>query len=221
MILTRRQLLARSGAGLLVATRFLVGTRLEAAPEFWDTKDPKDWTAEEIDRLLNRSPWARQVTAASASGVLGGVPRPGVGMGGGVGIGMGRRRGTPTQRSASGKATVRWESAQPVRDAAKTPLPDGFKDHYAIGVYGLEAHGDLDDLKQFATLEPKGRELAQAGIAQTQPGSPPGILFGFSRDLLDLSRDDREATFTSQFGQLVVKVKFNPQEMSYRGRLAL
>lgn len=216
MILTRRLLLAMSGAGLLAAAH-LEG----AAAEFWDQKDPKDWTAEEVERLLNRSPWARQVMASSATGTLGSRSRPGMDIGG-VGIGMGRRRGNPTQRSAGGKATVRWESAQPMRDAAKVALPDQFKGHYCIGVYGLDTpREDLDDLKQFATLEPKGSELAQAGIASAQIGPPSGILLGFSRDLLDISRDDKEVTFACQISQLAVRVKFNPQEMNYHGRLAL
>lgn len=215
MMLTRRKVLALSGAGLWAGTRMAA-----AGTEFWDRKDPKDWTQEEIDRLLHQSPWAKQVTASSASGVTGGLPHPGMGMGG-VGIGMGRRRGTPVPRAASGKANVRWESAQPIREAEKTPLPEGFQQHYAIAVYGLAADANLDELKQFATLEPKGRELAQAGMAQAQSGSPAGILFGFSRDMLDLSRDDREITFSSRLGQLVVRVKFNLQEMSYQGRLAL
>jgi hypothetical protein len=211
MILSRRQVLGLSGMGLILSS-----VTARATQEFWDQKDPKDWTQEEIDRLLTRSPWARQVTAAPTSG----LPRPAVD-GGGFGIGMGRRRGNPVAHPASGKATVRWESAQPLRDVAKTSLASAFQDHYVIGVYGLDVRGDLDDLKQFATLQPKGRELAQAGVVQTQPGTPSGVLFGFSRDLLDLSRDDKEVNFSSQFGQLVVRAKFVPQEMICRGRLVL
>ena len=148
-MLTRREVLAISGVGVVVG-----GGLNAAAAEFWDRKDPKDWTQEEIDLLLTRSPWAKQVTASSATGVVGGLPRPGVGIGG-IGLGMGRRRGNPVPHAASGKATVRWESAEPIRDAAKTALPEGFKEHYVLGVWGLEAGGDVDDLKQFATLEPR------------------------------------------------------------------
>jgi hypothetical protein len=53
--LTRRGLLAlaaTAGAG-----------RLYAASDFWNKKDPKDWTRDEVDRLLSNSPWAKQVSA--------------------------------------------------------------------------------------------------------------------------------------------------------------
>jgi hypothetical protein len=39
-------------------------TRLFAASsDFWNKKDPKDWTRDEIDRLTTNSPWAKPVNA--------------------------------------------------------------------------------------------------------------------------------------------------------------
>jgi hypothetical protein len=145
-ILTRRSALTLAGA-CLVPYKGLY------ASEFWDKKDPSQWTGEEIDRLTTKSPWAKSVTAQYAPGSNqggygqgqgGGYPRNGGGMGGG-GIGMGipgmGRRGGGMGRPGGGypqnsqyKGTVRWESAQPVLDALKTPLPDAFAKHYVIGV---------------------------------------------------------------------------------------
>jgi hypothetical protein len=119
------------------------------AGEFWNKKDPSQWTGEEIDELTTKSPWAKSVTAQYApgsnngNGQGGGYPRNGGGgMGGGMGIpgiGMGRRGGMGGRpggypQSSNYKGTVRWESAQPILDALKTPLPEAFAKHYVIGV---------------------------------------------------------------------------------------
>jgi hypothetical protein len=125
------------------------------AREFWDKKDPSQWSGEEIDELTTKSPWAKSVTAQYAPGSNngnggygqgGGYPRNGGGMGGpnigiggigfprrGGGMGGGRPGGGYPQAS-NYKGTVRWESAQPILDALKTPLPEAFAKHYVIGV---------------------------------------------------------------------------------------
>ena len=49
------------------------------------------------------------------------------------GGGMGRPGGGYPSQSSNYKGTVRWESAQPVLDALKTPLPEAFANLYVIG----------------------------------------------------------------------------------------
>ena len=39
---------------------------LYASTEFWDKKDPSQWTGEEIDRLTTKSPWAKSVSAQAS-----------------------------------------------------------------------------------------------------------------------------------------------------------
>ena len=39
-----------------------------ATDDFWNKKAPADWTNEEIDRLITKSPWAKQVKAQYAPG---------------------------------------------------------------------------------------------------------------------------------------------------------
>jgi hypothetical protein len=143
-------MLSRRGA-LTLAGACLVSWKDLYAGEFWNKKDPSQWTGEEIDQLTTKSPWAKSVTAQYAPGSNnggygqggGGYPRNGGGMGGpsiGIGgIGMGRRGGMGRPgggypQSSNYKGTVRWESAQPILDALKTPLPDAFAKHYVIGV---------------------------------------------------------------------------------------
>ena len=64
---------------------------LDAATEdFWNKKAPADWTSEEIDRLITKSPWAKPVKAQYAPGA--GNSRDDGGYPGGTGTGTGTRR---------------------------------------------------------------------------------------------------------------------------------
>ena len=38
--------------------------------EFWNKKAPTEWTAQEIDRLITKSPWAKTVKATYAPGSM-------------------------------------------------------------------------------------------------------------------------------------------------------
>jgi hypothetical protein len=157
-ILSRRSALTLAGACLVPWHNLY-------AKEFWDKKDPSQWTGEEIDQLTSKSPWAKSVTAQYAPGSNngaygqgGGYPRSGGGMGGpGMGGGMGRRggmgggyprNGGGYPQSSNYKGTVRWESAQPILDALKAPLPDAFKNHYVIGVRDIPLIEDRPQLQR-------------------------------------------------------------------------
>jgi hypothetical protein len=261
-ILSRRSVLTLAGACLVSVDSLYAG-------EFWDKKDPSQWTGEEIDRLTTKSPWAKSVTAQGAPGQNGGYgqgspngggyPRGG-GMGGptigigGIGIGMPRGRGMGGPRNGGGnggqsyKGTVRWESAQPILDALKTPLPEAFANHYVIGVRDIPLIDErrrsqdtndndsdspklstpttppkdsLDYLKTLTILQPKGREMAQAGVVQQMTPGGTYFLFGFSKEFLDFGKKDREVDFSTRLGRLVVKARFDPAEMMYHGKLAV
>ena len=271
-ILRRRSALTLAGACLVSWDNLY-------ASEFWDKKDPSQWTGEEIDRLTTKSPWAKSVTAQYAPGENrggygqgspngGGYPRGGGGgMGGptigigGIGIGMprgrmggGRNGGgypRPGGNTSNYKGTVRWESAQPILDALKTPLPEAFAKHYVIGVRDIplieerppqpqenpddsgqdspklstpnttSSKQTLDNLKQFTSLQPKGRDMAQPGVVQQMTPGGTYFLFGFSKEFLDFGKKDHEVEFSTRLGRLLVKAKFDPSEMLYHGKLAV
>jgi hypothetical protein len=226
-------------------------SRLDAfASEFWDKKPPSEWTSEEIEKLTTKSPWARQVsaqiaagdgTSSSRGGMGGGMGGPHVGLGipgmGGPRMGGGRRGGGRATQQVKG--TVRWESTQPILDALKTPLPKAFANHYVISVSGFSLHGAyrqgedtddngkpseriLDNLKAYTSVEPKGKAIAQPGVVQVQPSSGSGsVLFGFSKEVLDLSADDKEVLFSTQIGRAMIKTKFEFKDMTYHGKLAI
>jgi hypothetical protein len=227
--------------GILVLAAGTGTSRLFAfSSDVWNKKDPSEWTHEDIEQITSKSPWAKEVSASTPS--QGGMGGGGMG---GMGGGMGRRGGSrnPNAGGQSYKGTVRWESARPILDALKNPLPKEFADRYVISVNGIPLNAGrqrqynsqddgssqqqstqdlLDRLKQVTFLEPKGRRDAQPGIVQ-QPvsGAYGSVWFGFDRDFLNLKAEDKEVSFTSQFGQLTIKAKFNLKDMMYKGDLAI
>jgi hypothetical protein len=279
IVLTRRGLLTfAAGAGIVNWGR-LYGF----SSDFWNKKEPAEWSSQEIEQLTTKSPWAKETSAQYSrdasdqngggypgggggypggggggypGGGGGGYPGGGGGMGGGRiggmgmpgGMGGGGRggRGRGGQQAQSVRGTVRWESAKPILEAMKTPLPDAFANRYVISLSGFPLNGGhsrrsqddsdsnssdtssqsiedkLDRIKSLTFLEPKGRDGAQPGIVQQSPGVGGGnILFGFSKEILALKADDREVTFSTKLGGLLVRTKFNLKEMMYRGDLAL
>jgi len=255
-IFTRRSALWIACSGFAGVGRLYAG-------DFWDKKAPSEWDSEEIEKLLHKSPWAKEVTATIAPGEGGygsgqpnggGYPRGG-GMGGpriGMGIpGMGggypRRGGggyPPRQAGTFEKGTVRWESAQPILDAQKKPLPAAFANHYVISVSGIplrdrrrnsqtsqtgdddrqsqQAQDDaLDNLKQLTTLAPKGRANLQPGVVQRGTAEYSTFLFGFSKELLQFTKKDNELEFSTQLGSALVKTKFYLKWMVYHKQLSV
>ena len=169
--------LSRRGMLSLVAGAAAAGnaSRLFAASDFWNKKDPKDWTKDEIDRLTNNSPWAKPVSAQMPSNdgsvngpgsTQGGSPGsgrriglgvPGLGIpgigggypGGGGGYpGGGRRTGAYQVRGS-----VLWESAQPVMDAIKPQFPEEFADHHVIALVGFPFPPGNDDRDEDEALD--------------------------------------------------------------------
>jgi len=169
----------------------------------------------------------------------GGVGIPGIGGLSIPGLG-GRSKGGAATSPYEG--TVRWDSARPVLDAMKTPLDEEFAGRYVISVRGIPLVGgrstrstgeedgtvwrkqeqeDLEEMKSMTSLQVKGRELVQAGVAARQIGTGHGFLFGFSKEMLPLSVHDSEIQFHAQIGKLIVKASFVPKEMVYRGEFAV
>ena len=99
-------------AGLLALTAW--------AGDFWKDKKPEEWSANEVERFLSKSPWSKTVPLVynvirNVAGMRGGpVPQ-----GGTVGMGGQSREisePAPTPPDAA-PAVVRWESAPLVRAA--------------------------------------------------------------------------------------------------------
>ncbi len=239
--LSRREILRFAGAAGIAGG---IAPLYASDSGFWNKKDPADWTGAEIDQLTNKSPWAKQITVtAPAEGYGRGYPGGGYPGGGypvGIGFpgGMGRRRGPGMPAGQVYKAVVRWQSAKVILDAMKTPLPEKMTNHYVIVVGGIPVnprdnrYGSNDDsaqsnqeildrMKAVTFLQPKDKRDLQPGVIVQQPANYGDVYFGFARDLVTLRPEDKEVVFSTSFGRIPVKVKFNLREMMYHGELSV
>lgn len=210
IVLSRRRWLAVTGSGVLSIKLYGADT------EFWNQKDSSEWTADEVARLVTKSPWAKEATSQSeltAHSVAGGLVRGG------------RKRSSGPSPSGA-KGVIVWESAQTILDARKKALPEEFKNHYTLSVTGIplpaESDSDLfDHLRQFTALHPDDQPPVQPGIVQKMEGGANGVLLGFSKDVVELTAVDRWIDFSTTLGGVAVKARFETKSMLYKGHLAL
>jgi len=223
-VLTRRNWLALAGAGLTSGSG-LWGF----GKDFWESKDPAEWSADEISRLLGKSPWARTASAERVKTQKNTMPSDPVP----PPVNPRRRAGNPripkppsTKTVTTYTGQIVWESAAPVRAALKTKLPEGFEGQYVIGISGVplaksEGKGALDKLRQATSLYKKDHQLLEPAEVKILRENGTVYLFGFSKQGLAITRQDKEVVFTTHMGNLAFTAKFNPREMLYHGDLAL
>ena len=194
--------------------------------EFWNEKNPSDWTADEIELLLNKSPWAKEAAISYYGGQNGPLSSslPGAS----------RRSGNASSKTspsaaspAEWRAVVRWESALPVREAMKAQPSLEVEKFYILNMLGDVPSVGADPegiatLKQYTKLEHKGDEihLSRVAVSPRTNLSLAGTLFYFSRNLA-LRPKDNQATFSTKLGPIDVKCKFALKDMMYRGNLEL
>jgi len=203
-----------------------------AAKEFWDEKDPKDWTGAERTELLTKSPWAKEATVHYNAGA-------GMMTSGAHTAQMSRRGRVSTDSGVSAspdkyRTIVRWESALPIREANRNISKDDPAANYILGLVGdvpmLGPMADdesqaayenrLANLKQYTKLEKKGEPIYLSKLGYRGSGDDGVALFYFVRnDLITL--DDHTVTFVTKLGPVDIKVKFSTHEMLYRGKLEL
>jgi len=203
------------------------------AKDFWNDRKPSEWTPEQIQQLLTKSPWAKDASIFDRSAIKG-VPSGGRSA-------QSSRRGARTTTGRGGaapsggvskgwKGTVRWDSALPIQDALKAPKSPDADKNYVIALVGdvpaagipndgddaAERQQKMDILQAATRIERRGEpiELQQVKLV------PAGTLFYFSR-VLPLSLDDKQVTFVTKLGPLEVKCKFILRDMLYRGALEL
>ena len=236
---TRRGFVALTCTGLFWDLRLAFG-----ASDFWNKKDPATWSGGDIRTLTTESPWAKAVAVASraqAGETFPGSSPAGSGLPGDPAIGSpGQQANNPRMNIPIGGAdantrgvegrrpsvvTVRWESAEPIRDALKNSIPSVFDQHYVISVSGFQIPGAeraamLEQLKASASLQARGKDRVQPGVAQySKDGSI--ILFAFLKELFPLTAADKDVQFTINTGDLSLRAKFDPKEMTYHGQLAI
>jgi hypothetical protein len=194
--------------------------------DFWNDKQPHEWAEKDVQRLLTKSPWAKDAAVEMDFGGMGGPGMGGPGMGGPPGMdGPGGPGGPPGMT-----AVVRWESAAPIRDASKTKLQPDPSGSYVISVSGLAmlnemvgalgANG-LESMKKSASLQRAGKAPVAPSYI-TVPFDQSGVLlFYFPIDADPISPEDKQVVFQTKSEMFGLKVKFVPKDMLYRGKLAL
>jgi hypothetical protein len=222
--MTRREILMLSLAAV---------PALGSPGEFWSDKKPADWTDDEIQEMLTRSPWAKEGSVSVFGGAGGNLLNRNGAMNRNGGMtNSGRQRASTTQTQSSDsvdlryKAIVRWQSALPIREALKSKPAEGIADFYILAVVGDLAMADpdadeaqresrLDMMKQYTKLDKHGGAIP---LANVEPVKKVGTLFYFPRSE---PIKDGQVTFTTKMGPVEVKCKFTVKEMMYRGKLEL
>jgi len=198
-----------------------------ASGDFWNTKQPSEWSGDEVAKLLNDSPWAKEFLLQLNNQAM-------LGHGGAYGRrNMGSGTTGPTGPNVQVKVLVRWESAKPVWEAKKLAAPKDAKDHYLVSLTGMPISGPdptdsgndeaEDRLKDQTTIERKGKEpIAPDSVTSTEGPGFPSIVFAFPRDYQPIEPSEKELTFILKVGKsMELKAKFNIHDMMYRGDLAL
>ncbi len=212
--------------------------------DFWERKQPSDWTDEEVQRLLTKSPWAKEaILAMDPSNIKGGTVEGGPGgngMGGPPPVRGGQPTGLPPvqnvpigrsdkmQDYGNMRCTVRWDSAEPMRAVLRqsnVETPD-----YVISVSGFptmkmrnaspeERAAMLEDMRATVNLEVKDRAVFHPNdIKREASGS---LVMRFSRAETKLVPEDKDVLFTLRAGGFIVKARFVFKEMMLKGKLAV
>jgi hypothetical protein len=203
------------------------------AAEFWNDKKPADWTDDEVQEMLTRSPWAKEASVSVFGGTGGTLlNRNGAMNRNGVSTNTGRQRNA-NQTTQSGdapdlryKAILRWESALPIREALKKKPEEANADFYILALVGDLALADpdadeaqresrLDMMKQYTRLEWHGGAIP---LSNVEPVKKVGTLFYFSRAEPIM---DGQVTFTTKMGPVEVKCRFTVKEMTMHRKLEL
>ena len=127
-----------------------------ARKEFWETKDPANWSNTEKEILLGQSPWAREGYARmeearrqpsvgydkhGKQGVDMPDTRPGVPPGGVKSVPIGEPVPPPpkadTGQPVQFRVLARWETAKPMRLAGGPEVPEMSGEFYVIRLRGL------------------------------------------------------------------------------------
>jgi len=234
-------------------TKLVFAVLMLSGGDVWVTKPPEEWNDKDARKVVTASPWAKTVTATTSGHAptdpanrTQGARRGGMmgGMGGRGGMGSNRNgTGAPPLQTRvpvpDAKGIVRWESAQPVREAerrleSETPLAEGYVvvSLTLLGQEGETAAHQVPKTEQqrssFAkyirdavTIEAKGESPVKpekAEVKDTPEG--PMIVFYFPRSETP-SGEEHEVTFTAKMYPLQFQAKFKTKDMKYGGKVEM
>jgi hypothetical protein len=190
----------------------------------WVEKTPSEWTPEDIQTILTRSAWVREVPLEFDQAEAGPKRKTNAGA------------GSYSQFSL----TVRWESGLPVRLARRTSTSAGDDpDRYVISIGRLP----LSFLGAYVGRRP-GEELSKEEVAAQLAATAwigragksliraenahwftsefsPAVHISFPRSQNPIELADGEVAVTGRIGTLKFNARFPLKPMVYRGRLEL
>lgn len=231
----------------LLCALSLSASLLIGADPSWKNKPISDWSEEDAQQILNKSPWTKNVAAGIARRQTEDERREGGNMGqphgvGADGIDDKRKTSLPAALGGSGgdarpssrsiRLQLRWESALPVRVAeikahvVEPPTLAG--DGYSIAVYGIpggEFKGDPlslgNPLKSMAALKREGKKDVKPSsveVFQREDGVVVVYLFPPSAEI---TKNDTLVEFSAQIGRIIIAQTFNLDEMQIQGKREL
>lgn len=232
MVGTRRHFMQAS-SGLLA---LLPSAGLAAKP--WMDKKPAEWSPSDIDIILNRSGWTRQASPEFVPEAI----EPADGKAGRRSTAAGGLR--DKRILPDFKVLVRWESGLPVRLARKTSPASNDASHYMLsmsrvpmafmaalstgGRAGQGAANGADPAEMaarvvpFSSIQRDGKEPLPADQAYwSESDFESRIMISFSKGRQPIELTEREVTFVSRIGDLIVRAPFFLKEMMYHGKLEL
>jgi len=216
---------------------------LAGANQEWKTKQYPEWTEDDAKEVMTNSPWAKAVVATPVkpNGQTGqpashrariGIGGFGIGRSGGAGRhgdDDGGKAATPDQPAT---LTLRWESAQPMREAElkarDTGAPDVADDFYAIAVFGIPRGAITDDSKELQDELKKLAVLKREGKKDVKPtrvdillrDSGPLVVYLFAKSA-EFTWRDHGMTFEAQISRLKFSQAFSTDDMTFHGKLEL
>jgi hypothetical protein len=180
---------------------------LAFAGEFWNDRKVADWTAAEKELFLQRSPWAKTVSAGidkSRSAIKETIYGP---SGGNPGKMPGMR------------AVIRWASAAPVREALGKPLPEGAEGHLVVSVTmtgTLSVPETGDEQLRATSLQAKGRPPVNPQLSLQDANT--GTIYFLFPERGTVVAGDKEWQFETSLGGMELKTRFIAREMQYLGK---
>ncbi len=217
------------------AVLLLLSLPAAAADTFWKTKAPDSWTDQEIDKLLQKSPWSKEATVnmnqqdTSAISAESGYP------GGGAGGPKGRSEGRVESELQPTDMVIRWLSAEPVRLALKRAkksdievTAEKIEKYFIVAAVSRSLHSNREDAKHLKDallqntflLRKTGPPIVPEKMESSTGREEQIFLFYFPRTNPILP-SDKEIEFISNPGNLNIHAKFSLKEMVYQGKLEL
>jgi hypothetical protein len=222
---------------------------LVAAEPAWQNKPVANWTDEDAQQVLEKSPWAKIVIAGIARRQTEDERREGGNMGQPKGVGYDgvddKKRplkeeignpfvpGKPLPSTAPTiRLLVRWESAFPIRAAelkSNAPAPPTLSDDgYIIAVYGVPASFAKGDpislgkpLKESAFLRREGKsDVKPARVEVFELETSVAVVYLFPLSA-EIGKKDAIVEFNALIGRLQVSEPFNVEDMWFQGKLEL